>query len=167
MGKLIWTVTQTRIERHTAVMDSSAIALIYVSVLVGLSLLYCVFKVFGGQITDLFACNVCRGPCCDCWGGGGRVRANEVRPVQLGDVGGYARFPSSYLPPMSQLGRQQPPIVIVSKGSGDSSSSSSSESSESSESSDDEEPRAGRVPRSYSRRDTIRNEERNDGVVVV
>ena len=111
-------------------MQSSTAALIFVSIFVGVALLYCLFRVCGGRITDLLGCNFCRGPCCDCWGVGGRADADEFRPVSYppayGPGGAY--YPSQFLPPLSHLGprHSQPPIIIVNRR-GDESSSSSSE----------------------------------------
>lgn len=126
-------------------MQSSTAALIFVCVFVGIALLYCLFRVCGGRITDILSCNFCRGPCCDCWGVGGRADADEFRPVSYppgyGPGGGYppypAHYPSQFLPPLSHLGpsRSQPPIVIVNRR-GDESSSSSSEYSSSDEDTD-------------------------------
>lgn len=131
-------------------MDSSVVALIFVSVFVGLALLYCVFRVFGGRIVDLFACNLCRGPLCDCWGVGGRADPRDFKIVGGPDYSGY---PPQFLPPMSRLGRQQPPIVIVNRTDGSSSSETSN--------SDDEEEKeggGGRAPQRSTRRPPRRKE---------
>ena len=136
-------------------MDSSIIALIFVSVFVGLALLYCVFRVCGGRITDLLNCNVCRGPLCDCWGTGGRIEADQLRPVSFPRPG-FSGYP--YLPPMSQLGPPQRPPVVVVRGGGQDSSSDSSSSSDS----DGEQPppsakiRSQAEPRRERRRETPR-----------
>lgn len=164
-------------------MDSSTTALIFVAVLCGVAILYCLFRVCGGRITDLLACNFCRGPCCDCWGTGGRADARDFGVVD--ERFGYGNFQPQFLPPLSHLGRQEPPIVIVNQAQSDSSSSSSS----SSESSDDEavegprgrrgrrkrRERSGRKERQpsaiYSRRgdeyDDFRSEGSNSGGVTV
>ena len=121
---------------HVRVMDSSIIALIFVAVFGGIAILYCLFRVLGGRIADCLSCNFCRGPCCDCWGAGGRADAGDF------DVVGYPRVYApgyqggGYLPPLSGLDRQrQPqqvqPIVIVNRTDGGSSSSDTSSDSDS------------------------------------
>lgn len=175
-------------------MDSSTTALIFVIVLVGVAILYCLFRVCGGRITDLLSCNFCRGPCCDCWGTGGRIDADELQSTQ--PLGYYP-----YLPPMSQLGNtihtnpiRQPRIVIVNQhrdGLSSSSDDTSSENTSSDDTSDDADDiseggtkerrgrkkrrmrreRGGRRrredPSIYSRRDNNFDFERQGGVVVV
>lgn len=117
------------------VMDSSIIALIFVSVFGGIAILYCLFRVLGGRIADCLSCNFCRGPCCDCFGVGGRADASDF------EVLGYPPGYQSVYPPLSGLDRQwqpQPPqqpqpqpIVIVNRTGGGSSSSETSSDSDS------------------------------------
>lgn len=90
-------------------MDSVTLAWVFGAVWLGLALLFCCFKVSGGRLVDILACECFRGPCCDCWGNGGEIdrydREWPYRPSGLLN-GGY--------PGQSTL----PPIVIVNRTGG-------------------------------------------------
>lgn len=65
-------------------MESTTLLWIFLGVWGGLLLLYVLYKVCGGRIVDCFSCECFRGPCCDCWAGGGTLsdydREWESRP---------------------------------------------------------------------------------------
>jgi hypothetical protein len=100
-------------------MDSIVAAVIFAGVWLALSLLYCVFKIFGGKIVDICSCDCFDGPCCNCWGVGGEVDKYDFdHPLRghglYGRGGAFPRRP------------QLPPIVVVNKMASDSDSDSSS-----------------------------------------
>ena len=139
-------------------MDSSTTVLIFVVVLCGVAILYCLFRVCGGRITDLLNCNLCRGPCCDCWGVGGRASRDEVDYVAGPPYNDYYASRDYRLPALTRLGRPNP-IVIVNRTEqrSRSPSSSSSSSSRTSSSSSEEEGKRGRRPRRERRERTGRS----------
>lgn len=99
-------------------MESATLAVIFLAVWIGVLAIYCVFRLFGGRLVDILACDCCRGPLCDCWGSGGQIdKYDNEYPFVDGAEGAYPL-------PMRHQAPQLPPIVIVNKtetkGGGDS-----------------------------------------------
>lgn len=86
-------------------MESSTVAVIFLAVWVGILAIYCIFRLFGGRLVDILACDFCRGPLCDCWGAGGQIDQRD-KEYPFVDGGGY---------PHHRPTPQLPPIVIVNK----------------------------------------------------
>jgi hypothetical protein len=85
-------------------MESATIAVIFLAVWIGVLAIYCIFRLFGGRLIDILACDCCRGPLCDCWGSGGQIdKYDEEYPFVDGTL------------PMRHQTPQLPPIVIVNK----------------------------------------------------
>ena len=148
-------------------METTTIILIFLAVWIGLVLLYCLFRLCGGRILDVCACDFCRGPCCDCWGTSGQIdQYDNEYPFEQHPP--YGQFPSPY--PQPSL----PPIIIVnggektrktkSKRSGKTNDDDSSSSSSSSSSSDDDKNDALFLTSSSSRKKKKRN---NTNVVTI
>ena len=95
-------------------MDSVTLAWVFGGAWVGLVLLLCCFKVSGGRLVDILACECFRGSICDCWGNGGQIG-------QLDRELPYAA--SGFLRDGVYPGEQLPAIVIVNQTDRDESDS--------------------------------------------
>ena len=86
---------------------------------IGVVLLYCLFRVCGGRLADILSCRCFSGPCCSCWGVGGRLERGDVEYP----FGPYDLYDPYHVP---QGGGGPLPVIVI-KTSGDDDGSSSSD----------------------------------------
>lgn len=102
---------------------STTAAVIFVAVWLLVVLLYCVFRACGGRLVDVFTCSWLSGPCCSCWGVGGRIYRDDLE---------YPFHDDGYRP-YDPNARGQLPVIVINNGGGSGGGSSSSEGEEESE----------------------------------
>ena len=99
-------------------MNSLTAGVIFVAVWLVVVFAYCIFRACGGRLVDIITCSWLTGPCCSCWGTGGRIHEDDLE---------YPFRDRPYTPYDPYARGQLPVIVIQNDGRGGADSSSDEE----------------------------------------